>query len=112
MTEQTHAPEAVRYPVFRDKNGNRFVFPGVYSYEGQSAGWAYCRQICAALRVEEEKDTFDVVPDDEGMLNFSRVVASAGSSGFRHGSSEVWLIGGPEFDAVANVENHSTPQSA
>jgi len=111
MSEQTHAPEAVRYPVFRDGKGNRFVFPGVYSFAGQSAGWAYCRGICAALGVEEEKDTLDVVPDEDGMLAFSRVVASAGSSGFQHGSSEVWLIGGPEFDAIVNVEADSAPPS-
>jgi hypothetical protein len=103
MSEQERAPEAVRYPVFRDKNGNRFVFPSVYSFESQSASWSYCRGICAALGVEEEADTLNVVPED-GFLNFPRVVASAGSSGFEHGSSEVWLIGGPEFDAIANAD--------
>lgn len=97
-------PEAVRFPVFRDEKGNRFVFPGLYSFEGQIANWGLCRSICAALRIEEEKASLDIVPDDEGMLNFPRVVASAGSSGFRHGGAEVWLIGGPEFEAIEREE--------
>ena len=96
--------EAVRFPVFRDWKGNRFVFPGLYSYEDKMVGWGFCRQTEVALGVTEEKDTFDVVPDSEGMLNFSRVVADAGSRGFMHGGSKVWLIGGPEFNAFVKED--------
>lgn len=94
--------EAVRYPVFVDHKGNRFIFPDLYAYEEKTVSWGYCRQTEVALGVTEEKDKFEVIPDDEGMLNFSRVVASAGSRGFAHGGAEVWLIGGPEFDKVVS----------
>lgn len=97
--KRTEHGTAVRFPVFRDDKGNRFVFPGLYTFEGHTARWMFCRQICAAICVEQEAETFDVLPDCQGMLNFPRVVADAGSSGFFHGSSEVWIIGGPTFDA-------------
>lgn len=56
--------------------------------------------ICAALRVEEERETLDVEEDDSGVIHFPHVKATAGSSGFLHGSCSVWLIGGPQFDAI------------
>lgn len=100
MGKLANDPEAVRYPVFRDDKGNRFVFPGLYSYEDRRADWGHRRMTCAALRVAEEKFNLLVVPDDEGMLNFPHVVADAHSPGFAHGGDVVWIIGGPEFDAI------------
>lgn len=104
--------EAVKFPVFADHRGNRFVFPGLYSYESQRADWEYCLRIQAALNVSQEKATFDVIPDAEGMLVFPRVIASAGSSGFRHGSSDVWLIGGPKFDEVYAADQSNANREA
>lgn len=92
--------EALRFPVFSDKQGNRFVFPAVYSHQDKSAEWGYRRAICAALGVTEEPETFDVIPETDGSLSFPHLVADATSGGFRHGGSQVWLIGGPKFDAA------------
>ncbi len=93
--------EAVRYPVFNDDKGNRLIFPGLYSFKDKMAAWGFRRQVCMALNLTEEEATFDVVPDTDGSLNFPHVVASAGHPGFKHGSGEVWLIGGTEFDAIS-----------
>lgn len=91
----------VKFPVFADKQGNRFVFPGLYSSsDGATVSWGYCRQIEVALGVAEEKERL-CVPVEDGMLNFPHVKAEAGSRGFMHGSGEVYLIGGPEYDRVA-----------
>lgn len=98
--------EALRFPVFRDQRGNRFVFPSLYKGgDGVLATslWSRCRQICAALNVTEEHDTLDVVPEGNSLV-FPHVPASAGSSGFAHGSGRVWLIGGPEFDSAASKD--------
>lgn len=94
--------EIVKFPVFLDRRGNRFVFPGLYSGGNGFVAtevWSRSRQIEVALGVTEEKGTFDVPIDDDGRLTFPHVPADAGSSGFAHGSSKVWIIGGPEFDA-------------
>ena len=82
------------YPVFLDKKGNRFIFPGLYVSEEISYNWSYCRYLCSVLGVTEEKGRFD------GSGNFEYVVSEAGSSGFAHGSEEVYLIGGPIFDEI------------
>jgi hypothetical protein len=100
----------IKFPVFKDKRGNRFIFPNLYSGEGKSVSWTFCRQTCVALGVSEEKETFNQEVDGDGMLNFPRVVAEAGSAGFAHGSSVVWLIGGPEFEkhsALGEYNEHS-----
>lgn len=100
-----HTVTPVRYPVFADGKGNRFVFPGLYSDDEKTAGWGFCRQIEAALGVTEEEQTFDVMPDDNGVMNFPHVVAEAGSRGFAHGHNTVWLIGGPTFDGIVAEES-------
>jgi hypothetical protein len=65
--------------------------------------WAYCLQLQVALKVDKEKETFDVKVED-GHLNFPHVVADAGSRGFKHGGAKVWLISGPKFDEIAKEE--------
>lgn len=92
-------PEAVRFPVFKDTKGNRFVFPGLYNYEDRRADTFVCLEICLAVGVTLEPATFDVVPKDN-MLVFPRLIADAASYGFRHGGETVWLIGGPMFEDI------------
>lgn len=99
----------VKFPVFADKQGNRLVFPGLYSSnEGDTVSWMFCRQICAALGLSEEKDRL-VVQCAGGDICFPHVKAQAGHPGFAHGSGEVLLIGGPTFDAIAAEEAANTP---
>jgi hypothetical protein len=93
----------VRFAVFRDRQGNRFVFPGVYDANDRSIDWVKCRVICAALGVEEEKERLSVVEDADGFVSFPHVKAEAGHRGFLHGGEKVWLIGGPEFDAITRA---------
>lgn len=90
------------FPVFRDINGERFVFPGFYASDERPYNWGYARHICVALHLEEENDRLVVTPDSDGSLTFPHVEASAGHRGFAHGSSDVWLIGGPTFDAISS----------
>lgn len=96
--------KGVEFPVFNDGNGNRFVFPGIYVSDRRPYNWDRCRTLCTALRVEEEKERLVVKPNAKGELAFPRVEASAGHSGFAHGSADVWIIGGPTFDAIAKAE--------
>jgi hypothetical protein len=96
----------VRYHVFRDAGGNRFVFPTVYDYDAPDGScsrvsWEYCRRLCCALSVSEEKFKLLVAPDEEGKLNFPHVVAEAHSRGLAHGGSTVWIIGGPRYDEIS-----------
>jgi hypothetical protein len=101
--------ETIRFPVFVDQDGNRFIFPSVYHETEDGRGlsatqmWAYCLQLQVALKVDKEKETFDVKVED-GHLNFPHVVADAGSRGFKHGGAKVWLISGPKFDEIAKEE--------
>jgi hypothetical protein len=112
MSEAKHKPEKqpeiIRFPVFRDDKGNRFVFPGLYQggTNGQSGTdiWARCLHIKIALNVEQEKETLNVPLDADGFLTFPHVPADASSRGFAHGSSKVWIVGGPEFEAIAKAE--------
>jgi hypothetical protein len=92
----------IKFPVFVDNRGNRFVFPGLYSSieEGKSVDWFFCRKICCALGVTEEKEPLRVEKDEAGVMTFEHVKAEAGGPGFAHGSGNVYLIGGPEFDAI------------
>lgn len=101
----------VRFPVFRDRRGNRFVFPGVYVSDERSYDWARCRMICAAIGVDEEKDRLAVTEDNGELINFPHVVASAGHRGFLHGGEKIWLIGGPEYDATAKTPQTSQPDT-
>lgn len=94
----------IEFPVFNDGHGNRFVFPGVYVSGERPYNWDRCRTLCAALRIKEEKDRLIVEPNDKGELAFPRVEASAGHPGFAHGSTDVWIIGGPTFDDIAKAE--------
>ncbi len=95
----------VSFPVFNDKKGNRFIFPGLNSHHVSSASerWSRGRVICASIGVTEEADTFDVAYDE----SYSFVRADAGSSGFLHGHSEVHMISGPIFDEINQPQNNS-----
>lgn len=102
MADPEEKKPAVSYPVFNDRRGNRFVFPGLYSSDedGKRASWGECMTICAALGVTHEKDHLIIPIEPDGTMLFEHVKCSAGSSGFMHGSSTVYLISGPDFDAV------------
>jgi hypothetical protein len=89
----------IRFPVFKDRKGNRFVFPGVYVSDDKSYDWSQCRMICASIGVEEEKEKLSVTLEGTELINFPHVKASAGHRGFLHGGETIWLIGGPEFEA-------------
>jgi hypothetical protein len=86
-----------KFPVFVDRRGNRFVFPGLYSSEAhdRTVSWAQCISIQCALDVTQEED--DLVVDGWG---YEFVSSDATSSGFAHGGTTVHLIGGPLFDEV------------
>jgi hypothetical protein len=96
--------EPVSFPVFKDRSGNRFIFPGVYEGTQGWSGttlWSYCLQMQTALGVNQEKDNFEVTRDADGGLTFPHVPAEAGSSGFAHGGTQVWIISGPVFDEIS-----------
>lgn len=97
--------DTVRFPVFRDDKGNRFVFPGLYSSNDRTASWEARLHIRLALHVEEEKEPLVVPVDDDGDLAFPHLPADAISPGFAHGGSTVWIIGGPEFDAATPTKD-------
>ena len=88
------------FPVFVDCDDNRFIFPGLYVDEERSYDWSKCRSISLALQVEEEKERFVVTENETGELIFEHIKTRAGHHGFAHGSAEIYLIGGPTFDAV------------
>jgi hypothetical protein len=85
------------FPVFVDRSGNRFIFPGLYSSEthDRTVSWSQCISIQCALGVTQEKENF--VVDSSG---YEYVSSDAMSSGFAHGGTTVHLIGGPLFDEV------------
>lgn len=92
----------VRFPIFRDDYGNRFVFPTIHDHNETlppTYRWAWCRQAEIALTVTEEEENLSVEIDSEGFMNFTHVVTTCGSRGFEHGAETVWLVGGPEFDS-------------
>lgn len=92
----------VRYKVFNDEKGNRFIFPGIYDQPElsvDSLSW----HLCLLLHLKLESTTFDVVADENGFMNFPHIKTSVGHSRFAHGSADIWLIGGPEFDSVLDL---------
>ncbi len=92
----------VEFPVFKDRYGNRFVFPTVHNKNENLSGtglWSWCRYAEVALDVVEEDKRFEVELDAEGYVNFTHVVTICASRGFKDGGETVWMIGGPEFDS-------------
>lgn len=100
--------EEVRLAVFRDRRGNQFVFLGL---KHEAGTWGRRRAACAALGVSEEDEPLTVLVEN-GAYIFPHVEASAGSSGFAHGSSTVYLIGGPEFDQEFDQVARSAAEGA
>ena len=96
----------VKFPVFVAPEGERFVFPGLFSTsDGEvNYSWEQCRKICLALGVTEEKEPL-IVPVIDDSLTFPRVIATMTGRGLMHGRTEVWMISGPTFDEfVAKME--------
>lgn len=94
----------MRAKVFRDKLGNRMVFPAhVYAKREdeplETDWWVLGQQMRVATGLKMEDEWLDIDP-----LNFPRVNTEVGSSGFLHGRSEAFLFAGPEFDKVVAAE--------
>lgn len=94
--------ESVKFPVFRDDKGNRFIFPSIRSDDSTSISWAQCRSICAATGVEEEPERLNLEADEKGKMNFPHIKTEILHPGFAHGAASVYLIGGPTFDEINN----------
>ena len=96
------AEKEARTQSFTDDKGNRFIFPGLIIWpdgSGPSGSDLILRAmtLSQALRVKLDADWLRFDP-----TAFPHIVASAGHRNFAHGSEDVWLFAGPEFDAVRN----------
>jgi hypothetical protein len=83
--------------VFKDDKGNRMMFPGYIYDEGeelpsQGSFWNTGIEIKIATGLDMEPEWFDF-----DRAKFPHVKTSIGSSGFAHGSAEVYLFDGPAF---------------
>ena len=107
LDEETRKP-MVRsnreYAVFRAEDGTLIVFPGIYrdDDEGRSINWHQCLTLCMLLGIEREHENKVIEPNAEGKFMMKRIETSIGHSNFRHGSEEVWVIGGPVFEEKFN----------
>lgn len=94
----------VKFAVFRDEQGNRFVFPSIFDDGEKSIDWAQCMSLRLALNIEEEKERL-VVPVEDGEFRFSHVRSEALHRSFMHGAATVYLISGPTFDEISSEQS-------
>lgn len=99
--------------VFRDRDGNRMVFPGLIMYEGEyhmdkSKIWTFQMMITLNTDMTAEDDWLVFESSD-----FPHVVGTIGHRIFQHGGTNVWMFAGPEFDRIKKeVEDERAAQSS
>lgn len=101
--------EVVTFPVFRDKSGNRFIFPTVFTSTvpdrksmSVSDIWAYSLTLQTSLGCQRERFDFSAELDETDHFNFPYIPSVATASGFAHGAATTWVIGGPLFDDIVS----------
>ncbi len=102
MTKRILGNEAdpVKFAVFRDRLGNRFVFPGIHEKRNRHIDPAECAVMEMALNISKEPDLLTVERDDDMSLMFEHIRSEVLHINFKHGAATVYLIGGPEFEAA------------
>lgn len=89
-----------RAKVFKDKDGNRMLFPGLI-YESRedeplaTALWSYGNQMRVATGIEMEDGWHEF-----DLTAFPHVVTQLASPGFEHGGTDAYVFEGPVFDKV------------
>lgn len=93
-----------------EKDGNRFLIPGIWYTGGDDNAEGCLSAISNALMysvvcgLKEEPGWMEIQADETGKADFVHVPQFIAGSGFAHGGFTVFLISGPIFDAAQEAE--------
>jgi hypothetical protein len=89
----------IRYPVFVDEDGNRFLFCGLYEDDITSVSASRCWELAIVLGLTQETDMMEI-PVEDGSLVFPHVCIDITHPNLMS-ATPGYLVGGPKFDEVA-----------
>jgi hypothetical protein len=90
----------IKYPVFVDKDKNRFIIPTIHSLDKDFNAAANAAMMCTVLGLQREDAPVVVTIGEDGNANLNHVVTTIRSHALANGSLDVLAIGGPVFESA------------